>query len=279
MNASSSAAYVWWMAGPALLVALLGVDVASMLASAGGSCSRGCTTPDKLHWWGRRIGDAGCATLVTLLNTTSDRKTPLQNLLLGGNDVGDACMASLAELAASGKLISLRSLGLSNNKISDNGCVLIAAAMERGQLPFLSDLYMSRNAALGDRCAAALGTAIAARMVACGSADTTCGSHRMERLSLNENIISDEGFSRLLHALAQGGARVRIRELSFNNNSLCHGDASVLRAALEALAGSRSERNSQRPIKLFLHSARCRAQKELWNLTDDAMKAALKVST
>ena len=52
-----------------------------------------------------------------------------------------------------------------------------------------------------------------------------------------------------------------------------------MRAALEALAGSRSERNSQRPIKLFLHSARCRAQKELlWNLTDDAMKAALKVS-
>lgn len=267
------------LAGPAILISLLGVDVASMLANAGGSCSRGCTTSDKLHWWGRRIGDAGCATLATLLNTTSDRKTPLQNLLLGGNDVGDACMASLAELAASGKLRSLRSLGLSNNKISDNGCERIAAAMERGQLPFLSDLYMSRNAALGDRCAAALGTAIAARMGACGSADTTCGSPRMERLSLNENHITDVGFTRLLHALAQGGARVRIRELSFNNNSLCRGDASVLRAALEALAGSRSERNSQRPIKLFLHSARCRAQKELlWNLTDDAMKAALKVS-
>ena len=267
------------LAGPAFLIALLGVDVASMLANAGGSCSRGCTTSDKLHWWGRRIGDAGCATLATLLNTTSDRKTPLQNLLLGGNDVGDACMASLAELAASGKLRSLRSLGLSNNKISDNGCERIAAAMERGQLPFLSDLYMSRNAALGDRCAAALGTAIAARMGACGSADTTCGSPRMERLSLNENHVTDAGFTRLLHALAQGGARVRIRELSFNNNSLCRGDASVLRAALEALAGSRSERNSQRPIKLFLHSARCRAQKELlWNLTDDAMKAALKVS-
>ena len=25
-----------------------------------GSCSRGCTSHGKLHWWGVKLGDAGC---------------------------------------------------------------------------------------------------------------------------------------------------------------------------------------------------------------------------
>ena len=54
-----------------------------------GSCSRGCTTRDRLHWWGAGIGDAGCARLGERLD---GGELQLANLLLGGNGLGDACM-------------------------------------------------------------------------------------------------------------------------------------------------------------------------------------------
>lgn len=184
-------------------------------------------------------------------------------------------MASLATLAANGGLRSLRSLGLSNNAITDTGCLRLAAEIQHGRLPALGDLYLSRNA-VGDTCAAALGAAIAAAPGSCGSSDGRCGSSRLERLGLNENRIADEGLGRLLRAIAAGRA-LKLRELSVNNNSgLCRGEASALLAAMEAFAVS-SSTVGDRPLKLLMKSVRCRKDQKDWPLTN-AMRSALKIS-
>jgi hypothetical protein len=83
--------------------------VRRLLSNSFGSCSRGCTTIDKLHWWGASIGNAGCEELSTQLVSASkpyDGKPArmVKNLLLGGNMVGDACMGALARAAAKGAL-------------------------------------------------------------------------------------------------------------------------------------------------------------------------------
>ena len=94
--------------------------VASLLAAAGGSCSRGCTTQDKLHWWGKGLGDDECVALAERLQEPG--RPRLKNLLLGSNGVGDRCMRALASAARNGALSSLYALGLSRNRITDAGC-------------------------------------------------------------------------------------------------------------------------------------------------------------
>ena len=183
-----------------------------------------------------------------------------------------------------GRLRSLKSLGLSNNAITDQGCLLLADAMERGQLPNLSDLFMSKNAAVSDDCAAALGKAISAKQGTCGSPDGHCGAARLERLGLNENSISDAGLSRLLASLTKGSG-IKLRELSLNNNSRLCREASTLLAAMEGVAVALRARaafsggsggGGKRNIKLSLRSVRCRKQKQTWELTD-ATRAGLDV--
>ena len=94
--------------------------VASLLAAAGGSCSRGCTTQDKLHWWGKGLGDDECVALAERLQEPG--RPRLKNLLLGSNGVGDRCMRALSNAARNGALSSLYALGLSRNRITDAGC-------------------------------------------------------------------------------------------------------------------------------------------------------------
>ena len=84
--------------------------IASLLSAAGGSCSRGCTTAEKLHWWGKGIDDSDCAALAAAL-AGSKEPAKLKNLLLGSNSIGDACVAALAATAGKGALGELRSIG------------------------------------------------------------------------------------------------------------------------------------------------------------------------
>lgn len=164
-----------------------------------GACSRGCTTSTKLHWWGARIGDVGCAELAARL---SARTHNLTNLLLGSNGIGDACMRQIGSLADEGRLSTLRALGLSRNRVTDSGCRSLAAALERGGVPMLRELYLSGNA-IGDPCAADLGRALASPRAA-----------PLERLGINDlELLTDEGLVALLSPLrATGGGARTLRE-------------------------------------------------------------------
>ena len=232
-------------------------DVLAMLAAAGGSCSRGCTTPNKLHWWGRGIGDDGCGTLASILANETSRRPPLENLLLGGNLLGDACLASLSAAAARGRLRSLRALGLSRNRITDYGCEMLAAQLAHGNLPSLHDLFLSKNV-VSDRCAAALGSAIGLTPGACSGVASCGGAAQLERLGLNDNNISDGGLMRLLAALS-GNHTVGLRELSLSGNEqLCRRDDD-LQAAIRRLGSAPSlQARLSTPLKISVSTGRCR---------------------
>ena len=109
--------------------------VASLLA-AGGSCSRGCTTQDKLHWWGKGLGDDECVALAARLQEPG--RPRLKNLLLGSNGVGDRCVRALSNAARNGALSSLYALGLSRNRITDAGCEALTLTLTLTLTPALT---------------------------------------------------------------------------------------------------------------------------------------------
>ena len=188
-------------------------------SSSVGSCSRGCTAPDRLHWWGVPIGDAGCSLLGEMIEAQPKERKPLSNLLIGQSGVGDACMGTLAKVAANGHFRSLRALGISRNRVSNVGCEALAAAMADGRFPMLRDIYLSQQAAtLGDRCAAALGAALASHS----------GPTALEKISAGDNAaLTIDGLISLLQAIgaAPGGGYLgapNLRELSLRNiSNLC----------------------------------------------------------
>ena len=202
-------------------------DVAALLASSG-SCTRGCTTSDKLHWWGAQIGDRGCQELG---NVIVARKMNLSNLLLGSNNIGDACMVVLASLAKQGAFAHLRALGLSRNRITDEGCATIAQALGEAHFPMLRDLFLSNNDMLGDQCAHALGRALA----------TSPNAVHVRRLGFNDlHRLTDLGLIALLTPLSfESGGGAAMEEISVKNSSgLCAPNArGRLLIAVAALAG------------------------------------------
>ena len=230
-----------WFAFVASLAAPLSeaeqvTKVHSMLKRATGDCTRGCTTTEKLHWWGAGIGDAGCNALATHLAAAPPTKQSVKNVLLGGNGVGDACMASLSRAATSGALQSVTAMGLSRNNIGDEGVKLLAAALSSGGLG-PQDLYISTNR-VGSAGAVALAAALAGERSGGSSA-----LQRLKRLSLGDNRVGDEGAIALARAL-QAGRQSRLRLLNLSNNSLGDAAASALAVALSAdgaLSGSLEE--------------------------------------
>ena len=238
-----------------------------------GSCSRGCTAPNRLHWWGVRIGDEGCRVLGSLVEQRSREASGsngLSNLLLGRNEVGDACIGVIADLADRGHFRHLKALGLSHNRVSDAGCELLAAALSKGGFPRLRDLYLShQRASLGDRCFTALGNAIAASR----------GPREIEKISVGDNSgVSVDGLISLLTAMrvsSRGGGYVgapRLRELSVRNNSnMCpaHDDAKLasLIAAISGLASTGGRASAQRRhVHIMLKDPACKlaAQDPRW---------------
>lgn len=160
---------------------------------------------EKLHWWGRGIGDVGCEELhLALVN----RSTGVINLLLGGNELGDACMHSLVALADKGGLRSLMALGLSKNYITEHGCESLAGAMLRGLTPRLSELYISNNRGLGDRCALALAKAMTAGSIS-----------SLRKVSWGDSTMTDVGFGAILAALRVRGSS-SLHQITLTNSSL-----------------------------------------------------------
>ena len=204
-----------------------------------GSCSRGCTSRTKLHWWGVQLGDPGCRAFGELVEQQQQQQQQQQadrltNLLLGSTGVGDGCMQVIAGLAERGHLSRLRSLGLSRNRISDAGCETLATSLSRGHLSELRELYLSDNG-LGDACVVALGKALAAPR----------GPRYLEKLSANElPRVSVAGFIGLLgHMRAAGdgyNGAPRLRELSMRNMSRICADAARRAALLDALGALQS---------------------------------------
>jgi hypothetical protein len=162
------------------------VRITSLLAAAGGSCSRGCTTQDKLHWWGKGLGDDECVALAERLQEPG--RPRLKHLLLGSNHVGDRCIHALSSAARNGALKSLYALGLSRNRITDVGCEALAGAMRAGQLPQLTDLYISRNR-VGNGCAAALASVLRIPR-----------APPLKRIGLGDGSADEAGLSSLLAA-------------------------------------------------------------------------------
>jgi hypothetical protein len=217
--------------------------VARLLDQHGGSCSRGCTTIDKLHWWGMQLGDDGCRALSEQIIA---RRLNLSNLLLGHSSVGDECIAAISGVASRGSFGNLKSLGLSRNaKLTDVGCETLAEAFASGHFPRLKELYLSNNDMLGDRCAVALARAFAQPR----------GPQALEHLGLNDlHAISADGLLSLLAPLSlSAGGGPRLREISLRNMSrVCvRSHLPRLVRALEALARvERSDSHGAPPAAL-----------------------------
>jgi len=92
------------------------------------------------------IGDAGLLALAPALR----RRPALEGLDLYGNPLSDEGLAALvappaaagAPTTTTGGLAKLKVLNLSYTQITDAGCATLAAALDRGALPALQDLYL-----------------------------------------------------------------------------------------------------------------------------------------
>lgn len=199
----------------------------------GGDCTRGCTTRGKLHWWGKGLGDAECTALASYLTTTHGELHNggrVQNLLLGSNDLGDECAEALAVSAAVGALSGLRSLGLSRNKLTNRGCSAVARSLRH--MPDLRDLFLSKQADVGDACMAALVAAF-----------REFPAPNLTRIGLSYNNVSAGVVSALLSV-----APVSLMELSLDHNSHCLALASTVGDQAAALDGAwAAARASTRP--------------------------------
>ena len=109
---------------------------------------------------------------------------------------GGAEAARLAVVLASGAAPRLEELNLAGNKIGDEGCKALAAALgKEGAVPRLEGLNLESNA-IGDKGCKALATALGKE----GAAP------RLEQLSLCANQIGGEGCKALAAALKEGAA-------------------------------------------------------------------------
>ena len=178
-----------------------------------GDCTRGCTTTDKLHWWGRGLGDSECLALMSLLTASEGRlrrdtqSRRIQNLLLGSNDLGDQCAEAVAASAAAGALVELRALGLSRNRFTNRGCLLLARSLHH--MPRLCDFFFSKQVGVDDECAYAIATALHEAPLS-----------QLSRIGLASNNITFAGANALFRS-----APPSLTEIALDNNfhlSLIH---------------------------------------------------------
>ena len=99
-----------------------------------------------LNYCGLGWGDAEAAQLAEVL--ASGAAPRLETLILRGNKIGDeGCKALAAALGKEGAAPRLEELWLLNNKIGDEGCMALAAALKEGAAPSLK----ARDAPLATR--------------------------------------------------------------------------------------------------------------------------------
>ena len=117
---------------------------------------------------------------------------------LFGTHVGDAGASALAAALGRGALPRLKRLYLSNTAIGDSALVALAPALRRR--PALKDLSLWTNP-LGDEGLAAL----VAPPAAAGAPPTTTGAlTKLERLDLEQTMVTDAGCATLAAALDSG---------------------------------------------------------------------------
>ena len=83
--------------------------------------------------------------MCTLLTQKFCLMCNMQTLGLGGNQIGDAGMKSLADALGKGALPALEVLQLDKNQIGDAGMSAFASACASGALDHLRDLYLANN--------------------------------------------------------------------------------------------------------------------------------------
>ncbi|EOD26952.1 hypothetical protein EMIHUDRAFT_236263 [Emiliania huxleyi CCMP1516] len=166
-------------------------------------------------------GDAEAAQLAEVL--ASGAAPRLETLYLGENKIGDeGCKALVAALGKEGAAPRLEKLDLNWNKIGDEGCKALAAALgKEGAAPRLETLYLGENK-IGDEGCKALAAALGKE----GAAP------RLETLYLYRNEIGDEGCKALAAALGKEGAAPRLETLSLHRNEIGDEGCKALAAAL-----------------------------------------------
>ena len=98
----------------------------------------------ELAYVGLDWGDAEVAQLAEVL--ASGAAPRLEGLYLGGNKIGDeGCKALAAALGKEGAAPRLKRLELDGNKIGDEGCKALAAALKEGAAPRLETLLLWGN--------------------------------------------------------------------------------------------------------------------------------------
>ena len=128
---------------------LVGTHVGDAGASAlAAALGRGALPRLKTLYLGSTaLGDAGLVALAPALR----RRPALEHLYLWNNPLGDEGLAALvapppppagAPPPPAGGLAKLKALSLSDTQIADAGCAALAAALDSGALPALTDLYL-----------------------------------------------------------------------------------------------------------------------------------------
>ncbi|EOD17153.1 hypothetical protein EMIHUDRAFT_244350 [Emiliania huxleyi CCMP1516] len=136
---------------------------------------------------------------------------------------GDAEAAQLAEVLASGAASRLEELCLFENKIGDEGCKALAAALlgKEGAAPRLETLILTDNQ-IGDEGCKALAAAL-----------KDGAAPRLEALELSSNEIGDEGCKALAAALGKEGAAPQLETLNLSSNEIGNEGCKALAAALK----------------------------------------------
>ncbi|EOD22570.1 hypothetical protein EMIHUDRAFT_469610 [Emiliania huxleyi CCMP1516] len=155
---------------------------------------------------------------------------------LEGNKIGDeGCKALAAALGKEGAAPRLKELCLGRNQIGDEGCKALAAALgKEGAALRLETIYLDGNSQVGDEGCKALAAALGKE----GAVP------RLKNLYLRDNQIGDEGCKALAAALGKEGAVPRLKNLYLRDNQIGDEGCKALAAALGKGAAPRLVRLS-----------------------------------
>eukprot|EP00965_Chrysotila_dentata_P011497 376093-Pleurochrysis_carterae.AAC.4 len=205
--------------------------VSRLLAAPEAPCSRLCTAPGKIHWWGAGLGDAGCEVIARTLEGPKYVRSheALKNVLLGGNFLGPVCMQHLSYAAKAGVFREVSSLGLSRNRLGDEGTFLLTRMISSGALQPGIHMICIRSQRSNPSSASQEHTSCPTRVcVSFCPFCLLCFECCAGELYLSNNGISSRGAAALASAISSTPAWPLVK-LSIGNN-LISGAGKVLHA-------------------------------------------------